>query len=149
MDVVAEMDTPEGKQKLAPLQSALDEKGSSTPAKDILVLAQKVKRAAGKSPQELADMIRQDESLVSDIENAEEAVRMKDEMGLPAENTEETEPPAEPSEEETGKMKGFLEETSSMKAADPKAAAKAAKGKSPRTMGFDQKADFMSEMAPK
>lgn len=148
MDIVAEMDTPEGKQKLAPLQAVLDEKGSSTPAKDVMILAQKVKRAAGKSPQELADMIKQDEALVSDIENAEEASRMKDEMGLPEEATSE-EPMDSPSEDAVEQMGGYLKGSSSMKGADPKAAAKAAKGKNPSTMGFEDKADFMSKMAQK
>ena len=49
------------------LTDALKERGSSTPAAEVMLLAQKDDRTAGKAPEELATMITQDASLLDDL----------------------------------------------------------------------------------
>lgn len=152
-DIVADMTSPEGEKKLAPLADALKERGSSCPPAELMLLAQKDDRTAGKSPDELAQMITADPSLVDDLEGMKPGGAIdkaytefgaEPPMGKPEAKAEE------PAEEDEASMGNFLSDSASMKDADPKKAAKVKKdmgGKSPRKMSFDSKADFMSRMA--
>lgn len=151
-DIVSEMTTPEGEKKLAPLADALKKRGSSCPPAELMLLAQKDDRTAGKSPDELAQMITSEPSLLDDLEG------MKPGGAIDKAYTEfGAEPPMgketkaeEPAEDDEASMGSFLSDSASMKDADPKKAAKVKKdmgGKSPRKMSFDNKADFMSRMA--
>jgi hypothetical protein len=149
-DIIADMHTPEGEQKLAPLADALKACGSSTPAAEVMLLAQKDDRTKGKSPDELAEMIGADKTLVKDLEalkpGGELDVAYK-EMGAGGDD-----PPPPKDEEDTdeeGSMSSFLAGSASMKDGDVKKAVAVKKemgGKSPRKMNFDQKADFMGKM---
>jgi hypothetical protein len=148
-DIIADMHTPEGEQKLAPLADALKECGSSTPAAEVMLLAQKDDRTKGKSPDELAGMIDTDKALVKDLEalkpGGELDVAYK-EFGVGGD-----EPPSKDDEDtdEEGSMASFLGGSASMKDGDVKKAVAVKKemgGKSPRKMNFDQKADFMGKM---
>lgn len=153
-DVIADMTSPEGEKKLAGLASALKDTGSSTPAAEVMILAQKDSRTAGKSPDELVEMIKGDTSLVADLEGLApggEIDRAYKEMGvkLPGEKAPDEEEPAGDEAEEKS-MGSFFEGSASMKGSDPKKGVEAKKamgGKSPRKMGFDEKVDFMSRMA--
>lgn len=148
-DIVADMSSPEGEAKLAPLTAALEERGSKTPAAEVMLLAQKDDRTSGKSPAELADMITQDASLLDDLEG------MKPGGAIDKAYTEfGAEPPMgkaekEPEEDEEAGMASFLGNSASMKDADPKKGAKVKKdmgGKSPRKMNFDKASEFMTRM---
>lgn len=154
-DIVAQMTSPEGGAKLASLTAALEERNSKTPAAEVMILAQKDDRTAGKAPAELATMITQDASLLEDLEGmkpggaidkAYTEMGAEPPMGKPMAGEEAEE------DEDTGEeqMAGYLGDSASMKDSDPKKAMQAKKdmgGKSPGKMGFDQKADFMSRMA--
>lgn len=151
-DIVAQMTSPEGGAKLAPLTAALEERNSKTPAAEVMILAQKDDRTAGKAPEELATMITQDASLLEDLEGMKPGGAIDKaytEMGAepPMGKAEEAEEDEDTGEEQ---MAGYLGESASMKDSDPKKAMQAKKdmgGKSPGKMGFEQKADFMSRMA--
>lgn len=82
--VVEQMFTPEGKAKLAPLKAVADEMGFSMSPSELLIVAQKDDRTAGKSPQELADMLRADDALYSDLEALASGKmdQMKADMGI-------------------------------------------------------------------
>lgn len=82
--VVEQMFTPEGKAKLEPLKAVADEMGFSMSPSELLIVAQKDDRTAGKSPQELADMLRADETLYSDLEALASGKmdQMKADMGI-------------------------------------------------------------------
>ncbi len=152
-DIVADMSSPEGEQKLAPLASALKERGSKTPAAEVMLLAQKDDRTSGKSPEELATLITQDESLLADLEGMKPGGAIDQaykDFGAEPPMGKPEKPPAETPEDEEAGMASFLGGSASMKDADPKKAMKAKTdmgGKSPRKMNFDGKAEFMSKMA--
>jgi len=82
--VVEQMFTPEGKAKLEPLKAVADEMGFSMSPSELLIVAQKDERTAGKSPQELADMLRTDETLYDDLEAlaSGKLEQMKADMGV-------------------------------------------------------------------
>jgi hypothetical protein len=152
-DIVADMSTPEGEAKLAPLTDALKERGSKTPAAEVMLLAQKDDRTSGKAPAELAEMIVQDPSVLDDLEGMKPGgaidkaytdLGAEPPMGKPSK-----EPATETPEDEEKSMGSFLGDSASMKDADPKKGLKAKKdmgGKSPRNMNFDKKAEFMSRI---
>jgi hypothetical protein len=148
-DIVADMTSPEGEKKLAPLADALKERGSSCPPAELMLLAQKDDRTAD----ELAQLITSDPSLLEDLEGMKPGGKIdaaykefgaEPPMGAPKAEADET------PEDEDHAMGSFLSDSASMKDADPKKAAQVKKdmgGKSPRKMSFDKKADFMSRMA--
>jgi hypothetical protein len=151
-DIIADMHTPEGEQKLAPLADALKECGSSTPAAEVMLLAQKDDRTKGKSPDELAEMIGADKALVKDLEALKpggELDRAYKEFGVGGEDSKTVPKDEEEETDEEGSMASFLGGSASMKDGDVKKAVAVKKemgGKSPRKMNFDQKADFMGKM---
>lgn len=93
--VVEQMFTPEGKAKLEPLKAVADEMGFTLSPAELLVVAQKDDRTAGKSPQELADMLRTDDTLYSDLEALASGKmdQMKADMGIKKANTPPVPPP--------------------------------------------------------
>lgn len=144
--VVDAMLSPEGQQKLAPLADLMREEGWPLGAEKAMVVAQKDPRTAGKTPEELAALMREDSSIYDDLEAMDSGAldKAKSDMGLPKDEAAE--------EEDTGEvempgMGDYLKDSASMKDADPMKASKAAKGKKPGDMDFGQKAAFMSEMA--
>lgn len=76
--------SPEGQTKLAPLKAVVDEMGFTMKPEELLIVAQKDDRTAGKSPAELADMLRTDETLYDDLEAMASGKmdKMKADMGI-------------------------------------------------------------------
>jgi hypothetical protein len=83
-EIVDQMFTPEGEAKLAPIKMVVDEMGFSMSPAEILIVAQKDDRTKGKSPQEVADMLRTDETLYDDLEAMASGKmdKMKADMGI-------------------------------------------------------------------
>lgn len=104
--VVEQMFTPEGKAKLEPLKAVADEMGFSMSPSELLIVAQKDDRTAGKSPQELADMLRADEALYSDLEALASGKmdQMKADMGIKKKASMPSAPPPPMSDMPEGGM---------------------------------------------
>lgn len=102
--VVDKMLSPEGQASLEPLKKLIDEMGFTMKAEELLIAAQKNPDTAGKSPAEVADMIRAEPSLYDDLEAMASGKmdQMKAEMGVkppkPAAPAEAPMPPAPPPE---------------------------------------------------
>jgi hypothetical protein len=148
-DVVDTMLSPEGQQKLAPLADVMREYNWPLGAEKAMVLAQKDPRTAGKTPEELASMMREDQSIYDDLEAMDSGKmdKMKGEMfggKMPMDAPAEDDATGEVEMPEMGE---YLKGSATMQDADPKKASKAAKGKKPGDMDFDQKSAFMSQMA--
>ena len=103
-EMVDQMLSAEGQAKLAPLKAVVDEMGFTMKPEELLIIAQKDDRTAGKSPAELADMLRADDTLYDDLEAMASGKmdQMKAEMGVkppkPAAPAEAPMPPAPPPE---------------------------------------------------
>jgi hypothetical protein len=82
-EMVDQMLSSEGQAKLAPLKAVVDEMGFTMKPEELLIIAQKDDRTAGKSPAELADMLRADDTLYDDLEAMASGKmdQMKAEMG--------------------------------------------------------------------
>lgn len=141
-DIVAEA-TSSG--KLDGLQSTLEEFGWDIPAGELMLLAQKDDRTAGKSPDELSTMLRDDTSLYDDLE----AYKPGGKLDRPAK--EEPVAEEEPSEDASKEMSDYMEQ-SSAKGGDAKkgiGAMKKAGAKQPSDLdkSYDKKKSFLTDMA--
>lgn len=146
--------------KLNKLQDLMTEYSWPEDAESILLLAQKDDRTKGKSPDELADMIRGDTSLYDDLVAYKPGGALE-KLGQPAEHPdkesaadEAVEKPGAEGVEEDEAMKaeaeGVLSKSKSMKDMSPDRAAKAMKetGFKPGKddMDLEKKSKFMSKM---
>ncbi len=131
----------EGEGKLDKLQACIDDLGfSDISAGEMLLLAQKDDRTHGKSPDELADMLKADTSLYDDLE----ALKPGGKLDKPPVPPEEG---GEPDGNEVAAMGEDLKGSASMKDVDPKKAAKF--GKMPKDKGdLEGKMSFMKKNAP-
>lgn len=124
--------------KLDALKSLMDEMGWPTSGEELIMLAQKDERTRGKSPEELAQMIRDDNSLYDDL------VAYGPGGALEKMGAKEPESAAEEQAEPEPDIEGFSAEE------QPKAR-KALKsmGKSKKEVDgdYDTKRDFMTRMA--
>jgi len=95
--MVDAMLSPEGQTKLAPLKAVVDEMGFTMKPEELIIVAQKDDRTAGKSPAELADMLRADDALYDDLEAlaSGKMEKMKRDMGAMP-KAPPAAPPAEP-----------------------------------------------------
>lgn len=120
--------------KLAPLEEVIAEEGYPVTAEALLEMAQQDDRTHGKSPEELADMLRADSSLFDDLEATQPG-------GVLHKAAAEDEAPGE-DDADTEKM---MDESASMKDADKTKGKKAMKkiGGKPGDMGMDAKMKFM------
>lgn len=147
--------TAESDGKLKALEDLMVEQGWDEDPGALIILAQKDDRTAGKSPDELAEMMRSDPSLYDDLVaykpgGALEGLAKKGpEVEVEVEVTPEGESAGEdePSDEEVG---GFLGQSASMKDADAgkaKGAMKAAGFKPGRDdNNLDKKRKMMEQM---
>jgi hypothetical protein len=116
--VVGSMLSKTGQEKLAPLKAVMDEYGWPMSAEQTMIVAQKDDRTKGKTPTELADMLRADPTIYDDLEAMDSGKmdKMKSDMGIKSPSKAATE--------------------------------KAAKTEMPEgDMNFDQKAAFMEKKA--
>lgn len=82
--VVDSMLSPMGQEKLAPLKTVMDEYNWPMSAEKAMILAQKDDRTKGKTPTELADMLRADPTIYDDLEAMDSGKmdKMKADMGM-------------------------------------------------------------------
>jgi hypothetical protein len=125
--------------KLKPLEDVMTEMGWPIPAGEMLLLAQKDERTRGKSPEEIAGMLREDTSLYADLEAYQPGGKLDKPPAV------EDDP--EPSEDEESAAGDFFGKSASMKDGDKKKGAKALKKVGGKLDDFDAKADFMRDMA--
>ncbi len=142
-DLVADAETSG---KLAPLEEVLTEFGWDTPAGEMLLLAQKDERTRGKSPEELAGMLREDGALYDDLEAYKPGGKL--------ENLGKSDEPADdaPSAEDDAEMDDFMGASENLKGGDKKkafGAMKDAGAKKPKDLDgdVDKKTDFLKRMA--
>lgn len=136
---VAAVGEAESSGKLKALDEVMAEFGWPTKSGDIIMLAQKDDRTKGKSPEEIANMLREDPSLYDDLM----AYQPGGALDKPeSEGSDEVEPEVtDPNMESLGTFEGD----------DAKKAKNALKemGRKPKDVSksFSAKADFMSRMA--
>lgn len=117
-DALGAVEQAEGDGKLAGLQSVLDDHGWPTDAGTLIMLAQNDDRTAGKSPDEVADMLRSDETLYDDLEATKpggKLAKKHPDVETPKEDASE-EPGDEEMESISGKMKNPMSEGDKKKA---------------------------------
>lgn len=145
--LVAKVGEAEQEGKFQKLQALMDENGWTEDPGSLLLLAQKDDRTKGKSPDELADMISQDDSLYDDLVaykpgGSLEKLAKDEPAELPKEDTSE-----EPSDDEMGSM---LEGSASMKGEPMEKARGAMKSSGFKPgkddMDYEKKKKFMSSM---
>lgn len=126
--------------KLKALDEVMTEFGWPTKSGDLLMLAQKDDRTKGKSPEEIADMLRADPSLYDDL--------MAYQPGGALDKPEATE---ESENTDPGMSPPDMEALGTFEGDDAKKAKNALKemGRKPKDVSksFAAKADFMSRMA--
>lgn len=85
--VVGAMLSAQGQEKLAPLKTVMDEYNWPMSAEKAMILAQKDDRTKGKTPSELADMLREDPTIYDDLEAMDSGKmdKMKADMGMKSE----------------------------------------------------------------
>jgi len=129
--------------KLKPLDDVMKEYGWDIPSADLIVLAQKDERTQGKTPDELASMLRDDPSLYDDLAAYQPGGALaKPDEGESMAEEEKTDPGMK--DEEMAPLGNFEGE-------DMKKAKGALKqmGRSPKdtAKSFSAKADFLGRMA--
>jgi hypothetical protein len=146
-DPGALVDEAKASGKLEGLQKVLDDRGYDCDAGTLLMLAQNDDRTAGKSPDELADMLEQDQSLYADLDATKPGGKLEKHADVETPAEDAVEGPGAEAEEDAvaGKMKTAMSER------DKKRAPGVLKrmGESSATMDkdFDTKAKFMRKMA--
>jgi hypothetical protein len=96
--VVDSMLSPMGQEKLAPLKTVMDEYNWPMSAEKAMILAQKDDRTKGKTPSELADMLRADPTIYDDLEAMDSGKmdKMKADMGMKSPSKAEAEKAPKP-----------------------------------------------------